>query len=80
MVKLTPAQERLEYALSDGMPHYVDDLYKALDLGYGPGDIFTLRMHVSNLRKKIKVEGKAILCMKGDKSKTYYQLVHVLKV
>jgi len=81
-VKMT-THERLEDELSDGLPHTSLQLRQMLGLGDDKTDVMNLNVHISNLRKKLRLEGKSILCTQdrsGEKSIVYFQLVYLTKL
>lgn len=81
--KMITTQERLEDKLSDGKPHTSLQLRQMLGLGDDKTDVMNLNVHISNLRKKLRPEGKAILCTQdrsGEKTVTNFQLVHLTKL
>lgn len=78
MVKLTPKEKQLEELLSDGLEHTTDEIIEAIGDDYM--DMLTIRVHISNLRKKIKPTKRGILSRRSyvnTLSKTTYQLVHI---
>jgi len=81
-VKMT-TQDRLEDELSDGLPHTSYQLRQMLGLGDDKSDTMNLNVHISNLRKKLRTEGKSILCTQdrtGQAVIVYFQLVYLSKL
>jgi len=71
----TPTQRKLLIVLSDGLPHTREELHKSL-----PDDLAipaTLRMHLSNIRKKLHPLGQDIL-VEHIKGQINYRLVKLM--
>lgn len=63
---LTPTEQKIMDLLSDGARHNIRDMCVHMDC-----NIETLRMHITNLRKKIKELGWGIAHL-SDNGQAYY--------
>jgi DNA-binding response OmpR family regulator len=70
----TPTEQRVLAVLADGEPHDKRQLMAAID---ELAEIATLRMHISNLRKKLRQRNETIHCVYRDRRYTY---VHVRRL
>jgi DNA-binding CsgD family transcriptional regulator len=71
----TPTEQRIVDLLSDGMPHKREELHACLsdDLASRTA----VQMHVSNIRKRIRVRGEEIICEYYHRN-LYYRHVRLL--
>lgn len=72
--ELTPTEQRLYDILSDGLAHPSAQLHATL--GDDMTDMVTLRMHISNLRRKLQHHGRDIAARQNGH--TSYRLVRYL--
>ena len=67
----TPTEAKIMAVLDDGLPHSAKDLLPSLGDEYGEEQ--TIRVHISNIRKKLRPRGLDILGRPGE-----YQQVRLL--
>lgn len=72
LLKLTPTQKRLLKMLSDGQRHTSKELIAQCLTE--DGTIGALRLHISQLRRKIQPHDQTVICEMVDK-KGYYRLI-----
>lgn len=72
--QLTPSQQRLFDALSDGLPHTAKSLFAILDSQAG---VENLRMMIYTLKNKIEEQGLSVIC-RTTGGVTQYRLVRYL--
>lgn len=73
--EFTPTQLRLLAVLNDGLPHSRRELCNCV-----PNDMTswaTIKVHLSNIRKKIRPRGEDVLCVVRCR-RIHYQLVRLL--
>jgi len=70
----TDTQEALLAVLSDGKPHDRSELLSAMDK---LTDFKTVRVHISNIRKKLRPRGEEIVCEYANR-RTFYRHVRLL--
>lgn len=72
--QLTPSQQRLFDALSDGLPHTSKSLFALIDSQAG---VENLRMMIYKLKNKLEERGLSVLC-RTTGGVTQYRLVRYL--
>ncbi len=74
--RFSPTQQKILDVLADGEPHLFDDVLR------GVGDPYmamqTVFVHVSNLRRRLKLVGQAIVCEVDNRGRRYYRHVVLL--
>lgn len=69
-IPLTPTEQRLFDLLSDGGPHTKDQLVKVVDAD-GLVEWGSVKVHISNIRVKIRAGGLEIVSRGGGPAVTY---------
>ena len=72
----TPTEQAMLAVLSDGMSHGKAELHACLPDELGSLD--NVKVHVTNIRKKLRLKGEDILCTRVYMSEPIYRLVRVL--
>jgi hypothetical protein len=72
MPNLTPTEQRIANVLADGMPHRRRELLACLQ--DPEAELNALRVHLCNLRAKLRPIGQDILCELSDRGLFYRQV------
>lgn len=75
MPNFTKTEQRIIDRLSDGRSHSKDDLMAVID---ELCSVHNLRMHISNLRKKLPKDQLVLCIYHGSPPKSHYQHVRLL--
>ncbi len=74
--EFTPVETKMLAVLSDGMPHGKEELHECL--WDREGTVDNIRMHISNMRKKLERHGHTIVCVTLWR-KAFYRHVRLLR-
>ena len=74
-MRISPTQERILKALSDGMPHHRDELHKCLNDEFA--EITAIEYHISTIRKVLRPLGQDIICEYANR-KRFYRHIRLL--